>query len=708
MAATRSKIATSIARMLKPRSVAVAGVSSTPGSLGGQVVANLDRFSFAGDIHIIHPKQTELMGRRCVPSPRELPDGVDCVVLAIPGHAVLDAVTACAERGVAGVIIFSAGFAEAGDEGQAKQRELAEIAARTGMVVVGPNCLGYVNYVDGICCTFGGADPFKPDRPSPAILSQSGAMASVIRAALNARGLGVALTVSTGNEAVNGIEDFMAHAIDDPGISVLAIVAEQIRRPREFLALAAKAREKSKPIVMLHPGRSAAARESAVTHTGAMTGDWDVMKTLVEHACVGLVTTMDELIDVAEMMARFDHLPSRPPLVFGESGCFKALMLDLADAAGLELPPPEGASYDVLNKLAPGLILATNPVDLTAQPLVDPDLYTRALPPLAADDRYGSVVLGMILSSPTMAARKTEPVLKAIRSIQNRKPMVYAMLGDEAPVPENYVGQFRDLGIPFVRSPDRVLRALATVTKLGARLERAANAKKPIVSRPASRLPAGVIPEYRAKALFAAAGITMPSGHLARSRAEAETAAERLGYPVVLKAQASALSHKSDAGGVILGLDSPAALAEGWRRLDANIAKAAPGLVLDGVLVERMAPKGGLELILGVRNDPAWGPVVAIGLGGVQAEALGDVRLLPPDLDETEIAAELHKLKSARLLGPFRGGPARDVAAVSAIVARLGAFVLAHPEIAEIDINPLMVFAEGQGALALDALIAVR
>ena len=705
-----ASVSATIARMLRPRAVAVAGVSSTPGSLGGQVVTNLGRFGFNGDIHIIHPKQTELMGRKCVPSPRDLPDDVDCVVLAIPGHAVLDAVEACADRGVAGVIIFSAGFAEAGDEGQAKQKELAEIAGRSGMIVVGPNCLGYVNYVDSVCCTFGGADPMKPEGPTAAILSQSGAMASVIRAALHARGLGVALTVSTGNEAVNGIEDFMAHAIDDPAISVLSLVAEQIRRPREFLALAERARKAGKPIVLLHPGRSAAARESAVTHTGAMTGDWAVMKTLVEHACVALVTTMDELIDVTEMLVRFEHIPSRSPLVFGESGCFKALMLDLAEDTGLEILQPEGPSHDVLSKLAPGLILPTNPVDLTAQPLVDPDLYIRALPPLATDDRYGSVVLGMILSSPAMAARKTEPVLKAIRSIppERRKPIVYAMLSDEAPVPENYVGQFRALGIPFIRSPDRVMRAIATVTRLGARLESSAHAKPKARSEPGKKLPQGVIPEYRAKVLLAEAGIPVPHGRLAQTVVEAERIAHDIGFPVALKAQAADLSHKSDAGGVILALDSPAALADGWRRLEQNLATAAPGLSLDGVLVERMAAKGGLELIIGVRNDANWGPVIAVGLGGVQAEALADVRLVPPDLDETGIAAELHKLRAARLLGPFRGAPARDVAAVAQAISRLGAFVLAHPEIAEIDINPLIALAEGQGALALDGLISVR
>lgn len=704
-----SSTALSIARMLRPRAVAVAGVSSTPGSLGGQVVANLARFGFEGGVHIVHPKQKELMGRACVPTTRDLPDGVDCVVLAIPVSGVLDAVKGCAERGVGGVIIFSAGFAEAGEEGLARQRDLAEIARGSGMVVVGPNCLGFVNYVEGVCLTFGGAEPGKPDKPAACVISQSGAMASVVRAALDSRGLKTALTVSTGNEAVNGIEDFIAHAIDDPAISVLSVVAEQIRRPRDFLALAERARVAGKPIVMLHPGRSEAARVSAVTHTGAMAGDYGVMRTLCEQACVAVVATMDELIDVTEMLIRFPKIPSKGALVFGESGCFKALALDLAEEVGLDLPAPEGSSYDALNTLAPGLILPTNPVDLTAQPLVDPELYTKALPPLVGDERFGSVVLGMILSSTAMAPRKTEPLLRAIRSLPPGKPIVYAMLGEDTIVPDDLIGQFRALGIPFIRSPDRVIRALAVVTALGKRLEKAAVATKRSVPKPAAqRLPAGTIPEHLAKSLLAEVGISVPRGRLACSAGEAKTIAREIGYPVALKAQAASLSHKSDAGGVILRLADDAGLEAGWQRLHANIAAAAPGVLLDGVLVERMAPSGGLELILGVRNDPAWGPVLAVGLGGVQAEALGDVRLLPPDLEPEEIVAELGKLKAARLLGPFRGAPARDVKAAADIVARLGAFVLSHPEIAEIDINPLMVFAEGDGALALDALIVTR
>jgi len=336
-----------IARMLAPRSVAIAGVSSTPGSLGGGVLANLDKFAFKGDIHLIHPKQPEIAGRQTVPSTQDLPLGVDCVVLAIPSAGVLAAVKGCGERGVGGVIIFSAGFAEAGEEGRARQAELVKLAANYQMVIAGPNCLGLVNNVDDVCLTFSVVEPRKPQGPALAVVSQSGAMASVVRAALEARDMPISITVSTGNEAVNGSEDFIEHLIEQDHTKAIAVVAEQIRQPRRFLALAARAREKAKPIVLLHPGRSNAAQQSAITHTGAMTGDWQVMKTLTTHAGVTLVDTMDELIDVCEMMIRFPQLPSKGAIVLGESGAFKAMMLDLAEAVGLDLPEPQGASRTI-------------------------------------------------------------------------------------------------------------------------------------------------------------------------------------------------------------------------------------------------------------------------------------------------------------------------------------------------------------------------
>jgi acyl-CoA synthetase (NDP forming) len=682
---------TPIERMLRPRSVAIAGVSATPGSLGGGVLANLERFGYAGEIHLVHPTRTEIGGRACVRSTEALPDGVDCVVLAIPTAGVLDAVRGCAKRGVGGVIIYSAGFAELGEEGRRRQEELAEIARAAGMAVAGPNCLGHINFVDGISLTFGPAQPRPPKGPGVSVISQSGAMASVMRAALIPRGIDIAYTVSTGNEAVSGVEDFLEHLLEDKSTAAIALLVEQFRQPRRFLDLA---------------DRSRAARDSAATHTGALTGDYDVMRTLVARAGVGVVDSMEEFIDLTEMVVRCPPPPDKGAIVFGESGAFKGLMLDVAEAIGLDLPAPEGPSKAVLAALAPGLILPTNPVDLTAQALVNPGLYRTALTPLLQDERYGSVVLALIMSSPQMVRLKADPILETLRDLKPSKPVIFAMLGEDAPVPDDVIEEFRALGVPFFRSPDRAMRALGAFTRLGQARAMAAACPQRAAPSPASPLPAGIVAEHVAKPLLAAAGVNVPAGGFARTLEDATAVAGRIGYPVAIKAQSALLSHKSDAGGVILGLGGDAALAEGWRRLEANIERARPGLKLDGVLVETMARKG-LELIVGARVSPDWGPILMVGLGGVLAEALRDVRLLPPGMTRNEIAAEIGKLKGAVLLDGFRGSPAVDVAAAADAISALDRFLAAHPEIVEIDVNPLIVHARGEGATALDALIVV-
>jgi acyl-CoA synthetase (NDP forming) len=399
--------------------------------------------------------------------------------------------------------------------------------------------------------------------------------------------------------------------------------------------------------------------------------------------------------------------PEKGAIVFGESGAFKGLMLDLAETIGLDLPAPEGVSKEVLAALAPGLILPTNPVDLTAQALVNPGLYRTALTPLLQDERYGSVVLALILSSSQMVRFKADPILATIRDLKPAKPIVFAMLGEDAPVPDDVIEEFRALGVPFFRSPDRAMRALAAFTRLGQAQAAARSRREPAPPPPATALSPGVIPEHVAKPLLAASGVRVPAGGFARTLQDAAVIAGRIGYPVALKAQSASLSHKSDAGGVILGLGTDAALAESWRQLGANIERARPGMELDGVLVEAMAPKG-LELIVGARISADWGPILMVGLGGVLAEALRDVRLLPPGMSTDEICAELGKLKGAALLDGFRGSPAVDVVAAAAAISALDRFIAAHPEIAEIDINPLVVHARGEGATALDALIVVR
>lgn len=696
-----------IDRLLRPRSVAIVGASIAPSSFGASVLRNLDDAGFQGDLYLVNPKRSEIHGRPCLPSIDILPEGVDCAVLAIPRASVLEAVAACGRRGVGGVIIFSAGFAESSAAGRVEQEEIAAIAEASGMIVEGPNCLGMVNFVDGIPLTFVLTPPARHgSNRGIAIVSQSGAMAAVVSIALRHCDVGISYSVSTGNEAVSTVEDFVDYLIDDPHTKVILMIVEKFRQPAKFLALAKRAREHGKFIVLLHPGRSSAARASAETHTGALAGDYAVMRTKVSHAGVIVVDLLEELLDVSEVLLLSEYLPTGGAAVFTESGAFKAITLDLCDSLGLALPPLSDATAAALRQVLPDFIPPSNPLDLTAQGLVDPDLYRRCVPPILADDQYGSLVLGIILTDQATSELKFPPILGALKALSPTKLVIFAGLDEGAQVSSAYIRELRSLGVPFFPTPERAFRALALVTRFADAEESRRTMVSDAPSHEASlpEIPRGVLPEYRSKLLLQALGIQIPNGFLAKSLEEAQATAVHIGYPVALKAQSAQLSHKSDAGGVVLGLVDAEALTAGWLNMHDNIGAKHPDLLLDGVLVEKMGARG-LELIVGARNDPDWGPILLIGAGGVVAEVLNDVRLIPPGLSVKGIVDEFHQLKSSALLLGFRGSKPCDVRAVADIVQRLGAFMLEYPQIQEIDLNPVVVYPDGQGAVALDALI---
>jgi acyl-CoA synthetase (NDP forming) len=702
MASARPSAA-AIERLLRPRSVAVVGASPTPGALGASVIANLERMGYGGALHLINPKRDQIGGRRCLKSVEELPHGVDVAVLAIPRVAVLDTVKALAARQVGAAIIFSSGFAEGGEAGLAEQREIARLAADSRMVIEGPNCLGLVNYVDGIALTFVETPAVAlGDRPGIGIVSQSGALAAVIGVTLMSRELGISYSISTGNEAVSGAEDYVAYLLDDARTSVIGLIVEQFREPKRLLELARRARELRKSLVLLHPGRSSAARQSAATHTGALAGDYAVMRAHVERQGVIVAETLEEFGDLLELALRCRVRPTRGSVVLTESGAFKALTLDLCEQVGLELPPLTDATAPQLRAALPDIVPASNPVDLTAQALVDPDLYRRTLGALLQDERFGTVIFGIIQTDPKTAELKFPPIISAITNSNPSKALIFAGLDEGAVVPAEYLRQLRALHVPYFPTPERAYRALARF--IASSTERHKETSPAALPRSLDMPSDGMVPEYRAKALLTAVGIPFPAGRLVLTLEEAQTAAAALGFPVVLKAQSADLPHKSDAGGVVLGLSDASSLAQGWERLHANIARARPGLVLDGVLIEAMG-QSGVELIIGGRHDPEWGPIVLAGFGGVQAEILQDVRLLVPDLPVEAIVDELYRLKSGALLRGFRGSPPLDVVAVAQIIRRVGALLRAQPSIQEIDLNPVVVYPVGKGAVALDALM---
>jgi acyl-CoA synthetase (NDP forming) len=689
-------------RLLRPRSVAIVGASDKPGALGASVLANLERQGFDGEIHLVNPKRAEIGGRRCVATVDDLPEGIDVAVLAIPRAGVLDVIRGLAGRRVGAAIVFSAGFAEDGPQGLADQQEIARIAAEADMIVEGPNCLGLVNFVDRIALTFIELpEPRADSDRRVGIVSQSGAMAAVLATTMIAREVPLSCYISTGNEAASGVEDYLDHLVGDPATSVVGMIVEHFRKPARFLAAARAARAAGKQVVLLHPGRSAAGAASAATHTGAMAGDYEVMRVHVERAGVILVDTLEELGDVVEMLARYASPVAKGLGVIAESGAFKAIMLDQAETLGLVLPPLGDADSPALRAALPDFVPVSNPLDVTAQGLVDPGIYGRTIAALAADDRIGAILVTLIQTDTGTSHIKFDAVLDALRASPPGKPVIVAGVDEGGIILAEDIAALRAEGVMYLPTAERALRALARMRPARDIAVLPTGDAAPLAGLPAA---GATVPEYRAKDLLGTRGIAFPSGTLAGSAEEAVAAAERLGYPVVLKAQAAALPHKSDAGGVVVGMADAQEVRAGWAKLQTAVAAARPDLTLDGVLVEPMAARG-IELIVGARNDPHWGATILVGFGGVSAELLHDVRLLPAGLDRDAIAAELRRLRLAPLLDGFRGEPAMDVDAVAALVEALGKVVAATPAIREIDLNPVMVYPRGHGAIALDALI---
>ena len=692
-------------RLMQPRSIAIVGASADPRAFGGFVQSNLERLGYAGALHLVSRSSDSIQGRPCVKTVDELPEDIDVAVLAIPEAGVAEAVRQLAARRCHAAVLFASGYAETGDEGRAKQD--AVLAAAGDMALVGPNCMGYTNFEHGIALTFEVVEPYPArGRPGIGIVAQSGFMAATMRDAFIGRGLPLTGQFSTGNEASVRVEDVVAHYLGDAQTRVIAVYAEQIRRPALFLQLARQARAAGKPIVLLMPGRSERARHAAASHTGALAGDHATACVALAREAVVLVDTLDELFDTTAVLLRYPQPPAGGVAFVTGSGAMKNIALDFADGIGLELPALAPHTVQWLTEKLPGYAVAENPLDYTTIGVRQPGLIGEIVHTMAADPGVASVVLSIPVG-PVMAQRdKAAHIVPALASCP--KPAVLVLTGDGGPVETFFLDAIRDSGVPMFRSADRALRALRRLGEHGAALQRAqrSSSAAPAALALPGPVPAnGIYAEYQGKRWLAEAGIPVPRGRLATTPDEAVAIARELGGPVVIKAQASELPHKSDVGGVLVGLDGEAAVRAGWQRLMDNLATHRPDLALDGVLVEAMGPRG-LELVVGARRDADWGPVLLVGLGGVWIEALKDVRLLSADLAEDDIVAELQRLKAAPLLAGIRGAAGVDLRAIARAVAALGAQMRANPAIAEIDVNPLVAYPDR--VLALDTLLVME
>ena len=691
-------------RLLRPGSVAVAGASPDPRSIGGAILRNLRNSKFNGQLTLVSPTRDQIDSHPCLKSLRDIPEGTDAVILNLPRVAIRQALEDCVARKVGGAVVFATGFGESGEAGREEQEAIAALCREAGLALLGPNCLGFANYVDGMCASFEDLNFSQGELTASgrrvAVIAQSGATAANVRSSLQARGIAVSHVISTGNEAVLRVDDFLTYVIDE-GVSAVALYVEQIRNPAAFLAIARHARERQVPIVMLHPGRSARARAATQSHTAALAGDYAVMKTAVENEAVVLVDSMDELFDATAILQRFPRPPTEGTAIITNSGAIRALSLDTMEDMGLPVARLSGATQEKLKAIVPAYVEIDNPLDLGAAGYADASIFTTTTEAVLDDPEVGSVIWAMTGGGPRQQLAKVEAMVPL--STRDDKPLILTITGDGAPLDPECLAAARKHEIVLFRSPERTLRAMAALHR-HAKAREAATQRRALTRHVPALGGSGAIAEYVGKNWLRELGVPVPAGHLVQSFERAREAAMSIGYPVVIKAQAPSLQHKSDVGGVIVGIRNEGELNVAWDRLHANLCGANADVVLDGVLVEQMVPPG-LEMVVGAKRDPRWGPVIMVGLGGVWIEALRAFELLPPDITHERAVERIKAMKGATLLDSFRGQPPRDVDALARLVLTLGDAMRANPSIQEIDINPVMVFAAGAGVMALDALI---
>jgi acyl-CoA synthetase (NDP forming) len=689
--------APAVARFLRPRSVAIIGISTRAGSAGQIILQCLKGNDFAGDVHLVGRTDEPIDGRQVLKSVDELPQGVDLAVFTLPAASVRDAMEACARRKVGSAMVFAAGFAETGDH--ATQDAVATTARAAGLAVVGPNCLGVTNNVDGLWLHMLYArKALRGVADGVAFVGQSGGLLGHFQRAADGRGIPLSYVISTGNEAGLETTDFLEFLVDDRATRVIVAYCEEIRRPQAFLAALRRARAAGKPVVLMVAGRSARARKAAQSHTGALVGDFATVRTQVESAGAIVVSTMDEIMDLIALLQRFPVPPTKGPGILTASGAYVGLTNDFAEEIGLDLPELEPATLQKIRATLPPYGNYGNPLDTTAGFV--PAMLPAVTKALIDDPNVGTLFISFPINTGIPVKAFNEGMA------HSGKPKVMVALGDTLPLADDVHAAVKDSPAVFSRSSDRMLRAIALYTRYGRLLARprAAPAHAPVAGLP--RLGKGPQPEWLGKQALAAAGVRVPDGALARTADEAAAVASKVGYPVALKAQAAALSHKTEAGGVALNLRDDAALRAAWDYMMGNVKRTAPDVVLDGALVETMCPRG-VELMVGAKRDPGWGTVLLLGLGGIWVEALGDVQLLPAGADAALIREAIGRLRAAKLLAGVRGAPPADVDAVVRVVQAIDRLMDSLPDVTEIDVNPLMVHAEGEGATALDALFVV-
>ncbi|MDB5398891.1 MAG: CoA-binding protein [Rhodopila sp.] len=696
-----------LTRLLHPNSIAVIGASTRAGSFGKQVLANMAHY--AGRAYPVNARYQTIGEHTCYPNVRDLPEVPDCAVIAAAREAVEEIVLDCAKAGVGGAIIFASGYAETGKEDRiAQQERLAAIARETGLRIVGPNCIGVVNALLDSRATFMDITPIpKPERNAVGVISQSGALGMALAQGV-VRGLSVSHVMTSGNSCDVDMADFVNYLATDPACGSIACVFEGMATPDRLLQAAENAWAVDKPLVIFKMATGEQGARAAMSHTGSLAGSNASYRAVFKRAGAVVVDDFEALMETAAFFAKAPPPKAPGAAIVAASGGAAIMAADRAEQHGVPLPQPNPEVRTILESRIPEFGSSRNPCDVTAAVLGDPESLGICANALLGDSQYGVLVSPLTYGYAPSAKR---PQVYSTLAEQHGKMacVVWQTEWQDGPgVVEanqcNRVALFRSMSACFAALASwhwrAEKRAAGTQTVPPTSPETIARARSLIAQASGQTLT-----EREAKAVLALYGVPVVGERLAHSVNDAVDAATALGYPVVLKVESPDLPHKTEAGVIRLNMRTADEVREGYAAVMANAAKVAPPPRINGVLVQPMVPQG-IEMVVGARNDPLFGPLIVVGLGGILVEVLKDTALSPAPVTPFEAEALLRQLKGVKLLEGFRGMPAVDVKRLAQVISDVSRFAADHPSsVAELDVNPLI--CAGNRITAVDALIVV-
>jgi len=694
-----------LTRLLQPQSIAVIGASTRAGSFGERVLFNLQHY--AGRYYPVNARYPKIGDLTCYPNVRDLPEVVDCAVITAAREAVEEIVLDCAKAGVGGAIIFASGYSETGKEDRiAQQQRLAAIARETGVRIVGPNCIGVVNALIDSRITFMDITPIpKPNGHAVGVISQSGALGMALGQGV-VRGLSVSHVLTSGNSCDVDMADYVNYLVDDPSCRSIACVFEGMSTPERLLLAAENAWANDKPLVIFKMATGEQGAQAAMSHTGSLAGSHASYRAVFRRAGAVVVEDFEALMETAAFFAKAPPPKAAGAAVVAASGGAAIMAADRAEQHGVPMPQPSAPVREILESRIPEFGSSRNPCDVTAQVLADPESLGICAGALLGDDQYGVLVSPMTYGYAPSAKR---PLVYNELAKQHGKMACVAWQTEWQEGP-GVVDANQCERVALFRSMNACFAALAAwqwrAEKRAAGPQTVAPTAPAVVAE-ARRLIAAAggqtLTEREAKSVLALYDVPVVGERLVSSAADAVAAAEALGYPVVLKVESPDLPHKTEAGVIRLNLRTADEVRTGYEAVMANAGKVSPPPRINGVLVQPMVPAG-VEMVVGARNDPLFGPLIVVGLGGILVEVLKDTALSPAPVSEVEAMVMLRSLKGVKLLEGFRGMAAVDMDRLATVISRVSRFAADHRDsVAELDVNPLI--CAGDRITAVDALI---